>query len=218
MAWDGKYLWLSIEPTDSGQLGSVYQLAIQDSNLEVVNKFPHPAPAPDSIAWDGQTLWTTGQEGPDPYRSWEGGTTYLYKHTFDKGFSVVERYPLATLGVIASGLTWDGQHLWVSNRDQIVRLDNISTNPVIGAKYIVSASQLRAIEWVNGHLWAFDSASNRLYKYEVGPQGLTVEGECTPGPRGSYAMAWDGDGFWLYNIDAHPHLQFIKLPDSCPQP
>ena len=221
MALDGKYLWLTVELAEMGpgQIGNVYQLAVQDNNLEVVNKFPHPAPAPDSIAWDGQTFWTSGIEGPDPFRAWDEGTQYLYRHTTDTGLSVVARYPIAEgpEGVQVGGLTWDGQHLWAAANDDIVQLRNVDTYPSSGNRYQAPSSHLGAIEWVNDHLWVFDSVTDKLYKFKIDGSVLSLEGECAPGAIGSYGMAWDGAGFWLMSSGS-PALGHYSLSANCPRP
>lgn len=215
MAWDGSHLWLAVEPADTGEIGRLYRLAVQDGGLEVVTKFPPPSPAPGSVAWDGESIWTTAPEGPDPLRSWEGATGYLYRHASDGGLSVVERYP-STPGFSLSG---DGRSLWASDAPtgRFSRLDNARVRPEIGAQYAAPSNQLRTVEWVNGHLWALDAAANHLYKFAWGPAGLTVEGECEPGAVSSYGMAWDGDGFWMFAGESR-ELKHVSLGPDCPRP
>jgi len=214
MAWDSAYLWATVERSVPGL---VYQLSVIDGHLSVVNTYLHPAPAPGSIAWDGKSFWTTGHEGPDPFRSWEGGTVYLYRHSINGGLPVVNRYPRTyEFEFPQAGLTWDGEHLWCSEGNSIVRLDMVDSDPVIATRYQAPGHQTRAIEWVNGDLWVVDSESDYLFKLDIDAD-LAVEGWCDPGMIGGYGMAWDGSGFWLWTIK-NPHLQYFVPGRDCPKP
>jgi photosystem II stability/assembly factor-like uncharacterized protein len=217
MAWDGEYLWVTDEPTDTGRIGRIYQLSTAGGRLTVIASYPHPSPCPTGIAWDGNAFWTGGIEGPDPYRSWEQGMSYIYQHSPSEGQRVVQRYAsVGTFDLEHEGLTWDGAYLWASGFDRIIRLDQVGENLVIAAEYLAPGNQTRTVEWVNGYLWSFDSASVRLSKLSIG-QGLTVEGSCEPGVIGGYGMAWDGEGFWIQNLHT-PHLYYLTLGPDCPSP
>ena len=216
MSWDGAYLWATYE-SPVAQPGLIYQLSTTDGRLAVEHVYTHPAPAPDDIAWDGESFWTTGHEGPDPFRSWEGGTIYLYRHSVDEELPVICRYSRAKgFDFPQQGLTWDGEYLWCSEKNRIVRLNMVSGDPVIATKYQAPGHQTRAIEWVNGYLWVFDSDSDRLFKLDIDAD-LAVEGWCDPGMIGGYGMAWDGSRFWLCTIE-WPHLRYFEPGADCPEP
>lgn len=218
MAWDGASLWVTHEPAETGEIGRIYQLTVIDGHLAVLNSYPHPAPAPDSIAWDGQYLWTVGGEGPDPFRAWENGSSYLYEHSAENGPTVVRRIPLdKTIQAYFSGLTWDGRSFWGSNNMVIYHVELHNDEPIVLAQYHAPGNWIRTVEWVNGFLWAWDAENDTLYKLDP-RNGLSVIGSCQPGTVGGYGIAWTGEGFWLFNTEENPHLRFFMLQGDCPQP
>lgn len=222
MAWDGEFLWVGHEPASTGELGRIYQLAALEDHLTVVNSYVHPSPAPGAIAWDGTTIWIGGPEGPDPFKSWDPGTDVLSRHSIGPGLPVIERYvPIDDATHVIEGLTWDGEHLWGSSGSagaRIVRYRLTVEGRAAAERYAAPGSQMRTIEWVDGHLWAFDSQSNRLFKLDIDGD-LSVEGSCEPGMIGSYAMAWDGAGFWMWSlVEWSPRIRHFELRSDCPQP
>ena len=141
---------------------------------------------------------------------------YLYRHSLENGLPVVKRYARThDFELAASGLTWDGEHLWGSENDRIVQFTEEGDNLTIGAEYKAPGNQTRAIEWVNNTIWVFDSESDRLFKLDAHAD-LIVEGWCDPGVIGGYGMAWDGSGFWLWTIE-NPHLRYFVPGADCPK-
>lgn len=98
LAWDGEYLWVIDDSTDS-----IYKLDPQNGG--VVASLRAPGPQPRGLTWDGSHLWVSDDALRKIYRiDPEQGKTVKEIEApvipVKKGYS-----PLG-------GLAWDGKHLW----------------------------------------------------------------------------------------------------------
>ena len=91
LAWDGEFLWVADDSTDS-----LYKIDPEDGSI--VSSFPTPGSKPRGLTWDGNHLWCADTKSDTIYKL---DTNYA---------SVISSIPAPHHTV--KGLTWDGQYLY----------------------------------------------------------------------------------------------------------
>jgi hypothetical protein len=105
---------------------------------------------------------------------------------------------IPTPGRTPTGLTYDGQNIWVADRlaDTLTALDPATGE--VRQNLPAPGFVPRGLAWDGTHLWCVDGEENRIS--QVDPQsGITVSNleAPTPSPQG---LTWDGNDLWL--VDA----------------
>jgi len=198
LAWDGEYLWVSDDSTDT-----IYKISSLDGS--VVSSFDSPGSDPKDLAWDGTNLWAV-----------EGKEVTMYKLNPASGDTMTSIHldiynPGGEATITLYGLAWDGSHLFYS---YIITKDgSISFSNKI-QKINPQNSEIDSLDcFSTNHGLAYDGNS-LWYSYLRGNgyfNGGVVELEMpyykpiklfhTPGnyPTG---LTWDGSYLWLADVGA----------------
>ncbi len=173
-----------------------------------------PGPQPNGLAATPEGLWVIDQRDLRVYLlRWEDGQ---------------ELHSAPTETAHSSGITWDGEALWVASTFHPIALFRIDaetgrtlrTLPTPGA----GKSGAHGLEWINGKLWTAVPPSSTIYELEPA-DGRVLRSFPAPGVR-PHGLAWDGAGLWCvettdrtitrYTLDGE-ELDRIALPEG-PEP
>ena len=185
LAWDGAYLWVGDDATDT-----IYKLDPADGR--VLSSFRSPGLDPRGLAWDGVSLWHS-----------DNATHKLYK--LDRAAGAV----VSTLDAPApnamtrvpelGGFAWDGQDLWCGTVDGwSSRMNKVDRNDGAVKGFFFTMGYPRALATDGRFIWnATDNGGHRVglvYKYNLS-DGLFVSQFDTPGfyPTG---LTFDGQYLW----------------------
>ena len=93
------------------------------------------------------------------------------------------------------GLTWDGQHLWLSDHkaDQLACID--PTNGKIIRTLPSPGYWPAGLAWDGQYLWNLDSHQNKIFKVDPA-NGAILFSMDAPG-KGPEGLTWDGATLWL---------------------
>jgi serine/threonine-protein kinase len=145
MAWDGTSLW-------SANWGSIYQS--NPATGETVKKFDAEVEIVASLAWGEDGLWAIDREGN------------LIK--YDPSGQRLQRLALSLDPSGATGMTWAGRQLWVT--DLLGKVTRFGTDfSSLGTFQLKDCIQggpfyETALFWDGESLWAADPNQNRIYR------------------------------------------------------
>jgi hypothetical protein len=120
--------------------------------------------SPRNVAWDGESLWLTSS----------GGTMYRFQPVGLRELALIDTFaqPIGKFpDTEASGLTWDGSHLWLLVDDVLIELDE-AAQPVCRIDPLRSESQQaywwgwRGVAWDGGSLWVGHEEVSQVYRVD----------------------------------------------------
>ena len=192
LAWDGRYLWLSDDTSDSwicSEKGKI--IKIDPNNGNVIKVFESPGCDPDGLAWDGNYLWVTDN----------------INHSDRKIFKIDPIDGNITESIVSPGgkpygLAWDGNYLWVTDlaTDKIYRINlNDETFLTINSP----SEDSRDLAWDGSYLWLADGTykyneKKKIFKIEPSIGVVEYFEPHGPSPDG---LAWDGNFLWIVDND-----------------
>jgi len=193
LAWDGEYLWVSDDSTDT-----IYKVSSLDGS--VVSSFDSPGSDPKDLAWDGTNLWAV-----------EGTEVTMYKLNPASGDTLTSIHldiynPGGDWTITLYGLAWDGSHLFYSyiiTKDGSISFSNkiqrINPQTKEIDEYDLFATA-RGLAYDGNSLWY---SSLRSEGYSIGatrklaiPNYNTTAYFFTPGYY-PFGLTWDGTYLWL---------------------
>ncbi len=177
-----------------------------------------PGPQPNGLQAVPEGVWVIDQEDLNVYLlDWRDG-------------SVLRRFPTATHH--SSGITWDGEALWVASTFPPIELFRYSPDgvelrrlPTPGAS---ERSGAHGLEWIDGRLWVTVPPSATTYQLDPA-DGRILKQFPAPGNR-PHGLAWDGELLWVaetthrtitgYTLDGEVRrvLALEPGPDEGPNP
>ena len=162
LTWDGNYLWLA-----SNNDNRIYKL--DPDNGDILDDIPSPEFSPRDLAFDGQYLWNVD---PDVVF---GGIFQIDPAT---GI-VIRSIPMPPSAVSPSGLTWDGEALWLSAvaagiLPMIYKIDP-SDGSVIGS-FTAPAGEFgfSGLAWDGDYLWFSSSTFSPTGFFKIDPSSGEV--------------------------------------------
>jgi len=178
LAWDGEYLWVSDDSTDT-----IY--SINHLNGSINSSFSSPGSEPKGITYDGMYLWNIDNNARKIFKlNPEDGSVINF-------LELPEEYPF-------TGLTWDGTYLWSAYlagwSSRVVRIDPVNGN--IDTSFYCDAEGLA---FDGTYLWNVDSQNGNsvgfVKKREL-PSGTVISCFRIPVyyPTG---LTFDGTYLWL---------------------
>ncbi|MCP4633434.1 MAG: lactonase family protein [candidate division Zixibacteria bacterium] len=185
LAWDGEYLWVADDSTDT-----IYKLNPLDGT--VIHSFASPGSKPRGLAWGNSHLWSLDDSDK---KIFELDPTTGHQMSSLEAPIIVLKKGASPLG----GLAWGGQNLWsgviAGWSSKMNRLD-MSDGSVKTFHYTKGVP--RALASDGRFLWsATDNRGHNfgtIYKYNLS-NGIYVSHIKTPGyyPTG---LAFDGQHIW----------------------
>jgi hypothetical protein len=165
LAWDAsreKYWIVRGAPYFAGE-----EIDLVDTAGEMISTYTVPktfVDYPRYLAWDDENLWATT----------DNGTLYKLQPVGDGGeLKVIDSYALALnrYGLTgATGLTWDGNSLWILVGDILSRLDHAAQSVCIvelPSDYPQpSWYGWRGIAWDGQFLWVTHNKTNKVYRVD----------------------------------------------------
>ncbi len=178
--------------------------------------FSTPGPHPNGLQATAQGLWSLDQE-----------THHLHLLDYANGNVLLD---LATATVKGSGVTDDGETLWISStyNRKILQIDR-HTGATLAEFASPGASETGAhgLEWKDGKLWIANPPSATIYQVDPKANCAVIHSFAAPGNR-PHGLAWRGDELWcvetnhraIYCFDAaSATIRFkLQLPDDAPEP
>jgi len=119
---------------------------------------------PRFIAWDGECLWVTSNEGP-LYKVQPAGASGELR-VIDSYAPSTGRFPNRE----ATGLTWDGNHLWLLVDDILSRLNEVA-QPICKIELSSGYPQPSwggwlGLAWDGQFLWVAHEGANKVYRVD----------------------------------------------------
>lgn len=189
--------------------------------VTVVDSLLAPVPSPHGIAFDGSTCWLGDAVQGKVVRLNSSGQTlsefnlpnsifpvamqwispsYLWiadhKSDLISKVDINTRTTVASFGTpggICDGLTWDGSHLWITdkNRNAIYQFD---LNGNLISSFTGPTSNHTGIVWDGAWLWVVSSADPYLFKIDRTGRLEGIYDIPGSDPRD---LTWDGQYFWM---------------------
>ena len=146
-----------------------------------------PCPQPNGLQAVDEGVWVIDQKD-HPLMAmlldWESG-------------KIIRQFPTDTNH--SSGITWDGQHIWVASTFPPIQLFEYSADgkelrrlPTPGAN---EKSGAHGLEWIDGTLWVTVPPSATTYQLDP-TDGRVLKQFPAPGSR-PHGIAWDGTHLWV---------------------
>jgi sugar lactone lactonase YvrE len=144
-----------------------------------------PGPQPNGLQAVDEGVWVIDQKDLKVYLlGWNDGR-------------VLREFPTATNH--SSGITWDGEHLWVASTFPPIELFEFAADgtelrrlPTPGAN---ERSGAHGLEWIDGKLWVTVPPSATTYQLDPS-DGRVLKQFPAPGSR-PHGLAWDGRLLWV---------------------
>jgi streptogramin lyase len=175
-----------------------------------------PGPHPNGLQATAQGLWCLDQQ-----------TNRLQMVDYDSGEVLID---LATESDRGSGITDDGENLWIAStyNCKILKLDR-HTGTTVGLYESPGAAKTGAhgLEWRDGKLWVANPPSATIYQLDPADECKIIKNFPAPGNR-PHGLGWRGDELWcvetnhraIYCFDTgNGAIRFkLQLPDEAPEP
>ena len=182
LTWDGNFLWVVDDSTDS-----LYKL--NTANGTIISSFPAPGPVSRGLTWDGTHLWCQDDIADSIFK------------LDSTDASVIKSIPAP--GNIVLGLTWDGQYLWSAYfagwSSEVNQVDT-TDGTVIRSFFCVA----NGLSFNGEYLWSVHSqegAYKGFVKKHDFPTGNVLSYFRTPGYYPT-SLTFDGNYFWLADCGA----------------
>jgi hypothetical protein len=162
--------WGLASQTVAWDLGWDWYWAVMDASIDIINRSGTKTASytlaegfsNGIMVWDGKSLWALHSD--DTLHRYEPVADTGQLRKADSYAPPVERLSLTTL----SGLTWDGNNLWVLGVGSVFKL-NSAAQPICGIDLGGSWTYVRSwrgLGWDGRFLWAADAHSNMLYRVD----------------------------------------------------
>jgi hypothetical protein len=144
-----------------------------------------PGPQPNGLQATEEGVWVIDQEDLNVYLlDWTDG-------------HILKQFPTQTHH--SSGITWDGEAIWVASTFTPIELFRYATDgtellrlPTPGAS---ERSGAHGLEWINSTLWV--TVPPAATTYQLDPvRGAILRQFPAPGSR-PHGLAWDGELLWV---------------------
>ncbi len=144
-----------------------------------------PGPQPNGLQATPEGLWVIDQEDLNVYLlDWQAG-------------SATKHFPTATYH--SSGITWDGENVWVSSTFTPIEIFQYSAEGKelkrLGTPGASEKSGAHGLEWIDGKLWVTVPPSATTYQLDP-ENGKILRQFPAPGNR-PHGLAWDGETLWV---------------------
>ena len=149
-------------------------------------RFLTPGPQPNGLQAVADGLWVMDQRDQ-----------HIYKLAWSDG-ALLHKAP--TAAAHASGITWDGYHLWLASTftpQVLLQVDPATGNEIrrLPSPGVETGQGPHGLEWIAGLLWVtvpdpvnttfqLEPASGRVWRQFPAPGTVT------------HGLAWDGAGLW----------------------
>jgi DNA-binding beta-propeller fold protein YncE len=160
-------------------------MTITPEQVHGTPRWQTPGPQPNGLQATPEGLWVIDQEDLNVYLlDWQtGGAT---KH-----------FPTATYH--SSGITWDGENVWVSSTFTPIEIFQYSAEGKelkrLGTPGASEKSGAHGLEWIDGKLWVTVPPSATTYQLDP-ENGKILRQFPAPGNR-PHGLAWDGETLWV---------------------
>lgn len=146
-----------------------------------------PCPQPNGLQATAEGIWVIDQKD-HPLRAllldWKDGHE-------------LESFPTETNH--SSGITWDGEHVWIASTYPPIELfvytrdgKEVRRLPTPGAN---EKSGAHGLEWIDGKLWVTVPPSATTYQLDPA-EGRVLKQFPAPGKR-PHGIGWDGELLWV---------------------
>jgi sugar lactone lactonase YvrE len=193
-------------------------MAASATQVKATVRWYTPGPQPNGLQATGDGVWVIDQQDLNVYLlDWRDGRT-------------LKQFPTATNH--SSGITFDGEHIWVASTFPPIELFQYTTDgkelrrlPTPGAN---ERSGAHGLEWIDGRLWVTVPPSATTYQLDPA-DGRVLRQFPAPGNR-PHGIAWDGRQLWVaettkrtitaYSLDGQPGrvLELAPGPAEGPEP
>jgi len=175
LTYDGTYLW---EVDSYG--GGIYKL--NTSDCSIISIIPSPDEYPEDLAWDGSNLWLYG------YPSQK-----IYKINPADGSVIFSNIPTDVEIGQNGGLTYDGEYLWLSGTDKIVKLD--PTDLSVVSSFLAPCSRPESLAWDGKYLWCASFDEGMIYQIDIGLSAPSAPQNLQTTSNDDYVkLSWDVPG------------------------
>lgn len=178
LAWDGSFLWVADDSTDT-----LYKLNPVDGLI--ISSFQTPGPEPRGLTWDGTQLWCL-----------DNNSLKIFKIDTTKRAAISSLpAPGSQTNRPVGGLTWDGQYLWSAYfAGWSSRVNQVDTTD--GTVIETSLYSADGLAFDGEYLWNADYQEGYGFIDKRDFSGRWLAYTRTPGyyPTG---LAYDGNYFWL---------------------
>lgn len=154
--------------------------------VDAKTQFLTPGPQPNGLQAVADGLWVMDQRDQHIYKlSWSDGT-------------ILQKAP--TIAAHASGITWDGHHLWLASTytpQALIQVDPTTGREIrrLPSPGVETGQGPHGLEWIAGLLWVtvpapvnttfqLEPASGRVWHQFPAPGTVT------------HGLAWDGEALW----------------------
>jgi len=144
-----------------------------------------PCPQPNGLQATDQGVWVIDQQDLNVYLlDWNDG-------------HIIRQFPTATNH--SSGITWDGEAIWVASTFPPIALFRYSLDGQELARLDTPGKSERSgahgLEWIDGTLWVTVPPSATTYQLDPS-SGRILRQFAAPGNR-PHGLAWDGRLLWV---------------------
>lgn len=153
--------------------------------VQATPRWKTPGPQPNGLQAVPEGLWVIDQDD-----------LFVYLLDWADG-SIIKKFPTETYH--SSGITWDGEAIWVASTFTPIELFRYATDgtelkrlPTPGAS---ERSGAHGMEWIDGKLWVTVPPSATTYQLDP-EDGRILRQFPAPGNR-PHGLAWDGETLWV---------------------
>lgn len=160
-------------------------MTITPERVQGIPRWKTPGPQPNGLQASDEGLWVIDQEDLNVYLlDWETG-------------SAIKHFPTATYH--SSGITFDGEAIWVASTFTPIELFKYSPDGVelkrLATPGASEKSGAHGMEWIDGMLWVTVPPSATTYQLDP-EDGTILRQFPAPGKR-PHGLAWDGETLWV---------------------
>ena len=175
LGFDGKYLW-RFEWAGGGDL-----IKIDPKSGEITTRFENPGIAQEhGIAFDGKSLWIN-----------DFSSLKVFEIDPNTG-KILSSFKIPEMGSGASGITWDGEYLYLVNWLEQSNLYKVDRQGNLIGILRLKGPAGQTITFDGQYFWVAGS-SNQIYKYD---KNGSLKGKIYAVAEGTWAMAHDGKYLW----------------------
>jgi sugar lactone lactonase YvrE len=160
-------------------------MTITPEQVQGRSRWQTPGPQPNGLQATPEGLWVIDQEDLNVYLlDWKTG-------------SATKHFPTTTYH--SSGITWDGEAVWVASTFTPIEIFRYSPDGVelkrLATPGASEKSGAHGLEWIDGKLWVTVPPSATTYQLDP-EDGRILRQFPAPGNR-PHGLAWDGETLWV---------------------